>query len=116
MNEADEEHPLGRIVAREGVVEVRRDKRRKRYHAFHRDTGERLTPAAGQGSNEQAITGALLVLRRRARKRRSCLRCGRKFMSEGPGHRLCSQRCRESDAELFGDEYGALDASAIETK
>jgi hypothetical protein len=94
-------------------IRIERDSATKRYHAIDARTGERLTSPQGQGSPEQAQTAAERVLRRRARKRRNCLRCGKNFMSEGPGHRLCSERCRDPGGELFGSEYGALDRQAL---
>ena len=89
---------LGRIVLREGVVVVRRERGRSRYHAHHAETGAPLTSPSGQGSIDQAVTQATTNLRRAQRKRRRCLRCGRAFLSDGPGNRLCSERCRDADA------------------
>jgi hypothetical protein len=95
-------------------VRIERESGRARYHAYCAETGERLTSPQGQGSPEQAETAAERVLRRRARKKRKCMRCGKKFLSEGPGHRLCSERCRDPGGELGGEEYGALDRHALE--
>lgn len=89
---------LGRVVLREGVVVVRRERGRSRYHAHHAVTGEALTSPSGQGSIDQAVTQAETTLRRAQRRSRRCLRCGRAFLSDGPGHRLCSERCRDADA------------------
>lgn len=36
------------------------------------------------------------------RKLRTCLKCGRKFMSEGPGHRICPKKCAPRNAVESG--------------
>lgn len=92
-----------RLISRDGDVLIFRTCNPGRYHAVHAETGARLTSPGGQGSSDQAVTQALLRLRRAARKRRTCLRCGRAFMSEGPQHRLCSDLCRQPPGGL--DEF-----------
>ena len=46
----------------------------------------------GRAGGEE--TGAVVVMNR-GRKRRTCLKCGRWFMSAGPGNRRCL-RCEEA--------------------
>ena len=73
---------------------------RRQYRAYHCETGEPLS--TWQGSPDQALTAGEARLRemRRPRKIRKCLRCGAEFTSTGPGHRLCSERCRTVDGPL----------------
>lgn len=81
-------------------IKVERSRERGQYRALHRVTGEVLS--TWQGSPEQALTAGEARLRemRQPRKRRRCLRCGAEFESSGPGHRLCSERCRTVDGPL----------------
>lgn len=81
-------------------IKVERDRKRRQYRATHRTTGEVLS--CWQGSPDQALTAGEAKLRelRRPRKVRACLRCGTEFESSGPGHRLCSDRCRQVDGPL----------------
>ncbi|WP_412506171.1 hypothetical protein [Roseovarius sp. SYSU LYC5161] len=67
------------------------------YRAKHIVTGEFLS--GWQGSPEQATTSAENTLRKQQKviKMRSCMRCGAVFKSQGPGHRLCSAKCRSDD-------------------
>ena len=78
-------------------IKVERDRARRQYRAYHRGTGEPLS--TWQGSPDQALTAGEAKLRelRQPRKVRACLRCGAQFESTGPGHRLCSERCRQVD-------------------
>ena len=47
------------------------------------------------------------VKRNPDRAMRECLRCERKFMSEGPAHRICKQRgCTEKALTDIGVSYG----------
>lgn len=78
-------------------IKVERSRERRQYRALHRITGEVLS--TWQGSPDQALTAGEARLRamKQPRKIRKCLRCGAEFESSGPGHRLCSDRCRQVD-------------------
>lgn len=42
------------------------------------------------------------------RARRKCLGCGKRFMSDGPGNRVCSQ-CKHTSAWRDGNDYSGHD-------
>lgn len=84
-----------------GGLVVERNAETGLYRAINADTGEPLS--CWQRSPGQALTGAENLTSRRRRRERRCLRCGRGFASTGPGHRLCSARCRT--ATEAGEEH-----------
>lgn len=85
-------------------IVVEKERGRSRYRAKHRASGRYLS--GWQGSPDQALTSGEAALRKERMpvKIRRCLRCGGEFLSEGPGHRLCSERCRQTDGgpEVYG--------------
>ncbi|PIE09050.1 MAG: hypothetical protein CSA73_00550 [Rhodobacterales bacterium] len=55
----------------------------------------------GAYSSEQIAEAACDRMEREARcKRRPCITCGKPFMSEGPGNRMCD-KCRANASEVF---------------
>ena len=53
---------------------------------------------------EEIKLGNFQIIARRGRKNRSCLRCKKKFLSEGPYNRICT-KCNLNNEKIMAARY-----------